>query len=173
MGGLVCFIAGLGLLIGLLGGVAVVRAAVGVTNRLLGPPRAKAFDTDEEWEWEEWDEPEELHRKGEKAIPEPGFGRAVAIAFAGGVVNAVAAFILVVVGEAVDAGDLDDGPALVLLVLFAGPLGFAALTLFLTAALPTTFWRAALVAFVHYAIVLLIALVVGGGVFVVLNLAGP
>ena len=42
MDGLACFVIGLGLLIYLLGGAAVVRTAVAVANRLLGPPADEA-----------------------------------------------------------------------------------------------------------------------------------
>jgi hypothetical protein len=169
-----CILAGLGFLIALLIGAVVVRAAVSISNKLIGSPKREpeTFGRVEEWEWD--DEPEEEHprRKREKAVPEPGVGKAMMIASTGGVTNA---FIVLVIGvflEALDVDPIDEDLTIAVLAVVSLPFSFVALTLLLTAMLPTTFWRAALVAFVHYALVVVIGIVAGAAIYLAWHAAG-
>lgn len=174
-GGFGCILVGLGLLVGLLVGAVIVRAAVSITNKLIGPIRPEQVTTGriEEWEWD--DEPEEEHprRKKEKAIPEPGVAKAMMIASTAGVTNAFIGLVISVLGEAFDA---DDPPteeaAVILLAVFSLPFGFLSLTLILTAMLPTTFWRAALAAFVHYIVAIVIGIIGGTAIYLAWHAAG-
>src|SRR5215475_3499490 len=111
MNGMLCVIAGLGLLMCLLAGGAVVRASCTISNRLLGPVREKVRDTIEEYDWD-WDAEEEEKPPpltGEKAVPEPSIGKAMMIASTGGVVNVFIALVFGVLAEGMGM-DFDDGP---------------------------------------------------------------
>jgi hypothetical protein len=170
--GLACVAAGLGLLLGLLIGAALLRAAVSIANRVSGPLKQERFDPVEDWDWDDEPEDPRPRRTGEKAIPEPAVPKAMMIASTTGVVNVFIGLVLAVFAEALDVGDLDDGPAVVLFVLFLVPLGCAATALLLTVMLPTTFWRAALVSFVQYALVIVFALVAVAAGYIAWHLAG-
>ena len=164
-------VAVIGLLIGMVAGAAVLRAAVALANRLIGPVKP-ARDPVDDWDWDAEPEEERPRRKSdERTIPEPGVGKGMMIASATNVLTAFVGFVLGTVAD--DAGILDEeaGGAIVvgLIALLFGSAGFAVL---LVPMLPTTFTRAALVAFMYYLFGLLILLVVGGGVFAAWRLAG-
>jgi hypothetical protein len=136
-----------GLLVVLFVSALLLRAAAASASRMIGPPEPEdAFG-----DWDDWDsdEPPRRRRRGKASIPEPGLGKGMLIAFASSFATAVAGAVLAVIAEEVfgDAGD--EAAHAIALAALAAPAGFAALTLLLAGLLPTTFWRAALVAFLY------------------------
>jgi hypothetical protein len=172
--GAACLLAGVGFLVALLIGSTVLRAAVSVANRMVGPAKARAERADPfaDWDWDGDLEDEEPRRRGgEKAIPEPGLGKGMMIASTIGVLTAAIGIVLGVFTEAT-AGELFDGDEetqIALLALFTLPLGYVGATLLLTAMLPTTFGRAAVVAFVYHLFALILLVVGGGTIFVLVR----
>src|SRR5688572_16021961 len=86
-----------GLVVGLLIGSVVVRAAVALANRMIGPVK-----TDDFGQWDDWDSDEEpayaksRRRGGEKAIPEPGVATGMLVAFVAGIAHLFVSAVLVV-----------------------------------------------------------------------------
>jgi hypothetical protein len=165
--GAVCFFGGLGFLVALVVGSVILRAAVALANRIIGPPKPKVETVDrfEDWDWDGELEDAKPRKKGkEKAVPEPGIGKGMMIASTVYVLTAFIGVVLAVFFEAVadDVFDGDEGAQIVLVVLFALPLGFVGMALLLTAMLPTTFSRAALVAFIYHFFALLVLGIIGG-----------
>jgi hypothetical protein len=176
--GFVCIFGGIGLLVAMVLGAAFLRAAVSVANRVVREPKADPFADwdDEEWEeWKEWEKDERSRRRRVKAIPEPGMGKGMLVSAAVGVLTVLAGYILGALVEAVEPGAFrGDGELAVLVVAaLALVLGFAGTTLILTAMLPTTFGRAALVAFLYHVIAVLAVLTIGGAIAGVIYLTGP
>lgn len=164
-------VAVIGLLIGMVAGAAVLRAAVALANRMIGPVRTAHVLVDD-WDWDAEPEEERPRRtRDARAIPEPSVGKGMAIASAANVLTAFVAFVLGTVAEETGVLDEEAGGAIVvgLIALLCGSAGF---TVLLVPMLPTTFTRAALVAFLYYLFGLLILLVVGGAVFAAWHLAG-
>jgi hypothetical protein len=166
MGGVVCLFAGVGVLVGLVLGAALLRAAVSVANAMIDPRKANPEPADPlaDWDWDGEPEDEKPRRKKEKAVPEPGVGKGMMIASTIGAMTAFVAIVLAIFASAV-ADDLFDGdePAQIfVLVLFTLPFAFVGTALLLTAMLPTTFSRAALVAFIYHFLTLILLVVIGG-----------
>ena len=153
--GVVVFLLGcggllLGLSVGLLVGSIILRAAVALANRFLGPP--KPPDTFGQWDDWDSDDPTPVTRKNAtRAVPEPGLATGLLITFVLGVSTAVGYAVLgFIAGEVLGLDGPDEGLALVLIFLFGLPFTGFLLTFLLTLLLPTTFMRAMLVAFVHH-----------------------
>ena len=171
--GIACFAAGIGLLIGMVAGAAVVRAAVALANRLIGPVKPPARDPVEDWDWDAEPEEERPRRKSEsRAIPEPGVGKGMMIASASNVLTAFVGFVLGAMAEELEPGAMDDGWGALALAVCTLPFGFAALALLLVPMLPTTLLRAAQVSFLYHVIGSLILLAVGGAIFAAWHMAG-
>jgi hypothetical protein len=154
-----------GVSVELLVGAFLVRAAVAVANLALGPVKEQAVDADALADWGRGDELESVapHRyEGGRAISMPGCGTAGAIALLTAVLEAGAFFGLLLVLDLGALADVNDRWPRVAIMVASIAFSFIALTPLLTAALPTSIRRAALVAFIHYAI----------GLFVTLSLTG-
>ncbi len=163
-----------GLFIGLLIGSVIVRSAVALVNRMIGPVK-----TDDFGQWGDWDSDEEpayvrnRRRGGEQAVPEPGFATGMLVTFVAGIAHL---FIGVVVGIlAADVlEDLFDDELVVFAVfVLSTPLVFAFVTLTVRTLLPTTFWRAAGVAMLCYFIAAAAAGVAVGAIYGAWLLTGP
>jgi hypothetical protein len=171
LGGIACFGLAVGFFVVLLIGSVVLRAAVSIANRSAGPVRAEVVDPFPDWDWDDESE-DEPRRSGEKAIPEPGLAKGMMITSTIAVLTAFIGVVLRVLTEdladAMFGGD-DEVVQIVALVVVALPFSFAGATLLLVAMLPTTFWRAALVAFLHHIFAVFLLGVVFGTIVVLLN----
>ncbi len=148
----------IGLVAALLVGSVIVRAAVALANRILGP--AEVPDTFGQWDDWDSDEPAPKPRKHKtRVIPEPGLATGMLVTLLSGLVGPGGIVVCAVLAR--EAFNDLDGPdelvPLAFLILLL-PIGFGLLTLLLSMLLPTTFWRAARVAFLHYLIVFALAL---------------
>lgn len=144
-----CFGLLVALIVGALIGSVLLRGAVALANRVLGPE----VPPDTFGQWDDWDtgEPGPRGRAGTgRAIPEPTLTIGMVISLALGVVAFVGYVALgFVLGEVFD--DHPDGwVAFVLLTVLLAPFTATALTVLVKLLLPTTFKRAAVVAFLHH-----------------------
>lgn len=172
MDGVVCFFAGVGFLAAVLIGALIFLLAVAVVNRFAGPqrPRAEGPVLYEDWDWDDEEEQERPRRRGEKAVPEPGIGKAMMITSTVNVLTVLFGVLVALSLEAVtdDALDRNEiGQVIVLAVLTLPVSCFGATVLFM-AMLPTTFLRAAAVAFVHHALSVGLLVIVGGVIAILL-----
>jgi hypothetical protein len=154
IGGVAC-VAVTGLLIGMLVGAVVLRAAAAIANRLIGPAaeRRETVDRLEDWDWDaEPGDPRPEAPAPKPAVPEPGYGKGMMVASAANAVTAFVGFVCGTLLDESDPGALEDATDAIPLLIVAVPFGFGALSLLLVAVLPTTFRRAALVAFFYYLI---------------------
>jgi hypothetical protein len=165
----------LGLVIALLIGSAVVRGAVSIANWLIGPVK-----TDDFGQWDDWDSDDEpayirkRRRGGQKAIPEPGLGTGMLIAFITTIVNlAINLGALVIMMEAFPEFRRADESARLALSILLLPVSFLAMTILIRAILSTTFWRAAAVSFLCYLIVAVTVGLVIGAVYVAWEFSAP
>jgi len=113
--------------------------------------------------------------KSESGVPEPGLGRAMGIVLVTLLVNGGVGFG---VGFLMGASLLQSGMSpltmQVIVTLIGVPIGFVVMSAMLTAMLPTTFGRAAIVTLLNYVVsivvfggaLLLVALVFGTALFV-------
>lgn len=162
-----CLGVGFVFFLALLAGSAVLRAAVAVANRLVGPPKDRTPEPLYDWDWD-GEEEAKPRRAGRKVIPEPGFGKGMMIASTIGMATVFVALVLAVFAEVV-AEDLFEGAGaarVVVLAVLALPFAFVGASLLLAAMLPTAFRRAALVAFLYHlfggGLVLVVAGVLAG-----------
>lgn len=174
MGGAVCGVGLVAFLVLLFVGAFVLRAAVAISNRLTGPPKpdaAEPADRFEDWDWDGELEGERRRREPEKAIPEPGVGRGMMIASTAGVLAVLFGVLLALVFEALDDDpfDRDEEARFAALGVLTLPFSFIGTALVLTAMLPTTFPRAALVAFLYHALALAVLAAVAGSIVLVLR----
>jgi hypothetical protein len=149
-----------GLFVALFVSALLLRAAAASANRIVGRP---GEDAEFEFgDWDDWDsdEPPRRRRREKASIPEPGVGRGMFVAFASAFATAMAWVVLEVVAEGVLGLGGEEAQA-VLVLLVALPAGFGALTFLLAGLLPTTFRRAALVAFLYhlYGLAIVVAVV--------------
>jgi hypothetical protein len=173
--GAVCFFGGFGLLVVLVLGAALLRAAVSLANTMIDPRKANPEPVDPfaGWDWDgELEDEKPRRKKKEKAVPEPGMGKGMMIASTLGVATAGIAIVLAAFGHVV-ADDLfrgDDGAEIFVFVLCTLPFAFVVAALLLTAMLPTTFSRALLVAFIYHFLAAVLLVVVGGTIVGLLSL---
>jgi hypothetical protein len=159
--GLVCGCGGLALIA--LVAAALLRLAVTVTNRLLGqaPATVPSSSGIAEWDWDDWDDEYTAPVRTAAAAPDPGLAKCAVI-----VVVSVLAFVLgfVLLGIAMEnlvgLKMWRDESQLVVAVLDL-PITDLVLTAALCVLLPTTFWRAALIAFVYNLIIFVLTLSAG------------
>jgi magnesium-transporting ATPase (P-type) len=161
----------LGFVVALLLGSVMLRTAVRIANRSIGPLKAKRADSFPDWDWD-GDLEDEEPRHPQKAIPEPGLGKGMMIASTLGVVTVFIGIALAVFADTVaeDLFEGDEDTQIALLAMFTLPLAFVSSTLLLAVMLPTTFWRAALVSFVTHVFALILFAVVVSAVVVLLLL---
>lgn len=173
MRGAVCSFAGVGLLVVLLIGALILRMAVAAVNRFAGPqrPKAEGGPLYADWDWDGEEEDERSLRGGTKAVPEPSVGRAMAVTGTAGVLTTVFGVLTAVLLETVadDPFDRDEEGQIVALAVLTLPLSCFGATLLFMAMLPTTFLRAAAVAFVHHALSVGLVVIVGGAIALLLR----
>ncbi|HEY1188346.1 MAG TPA: hypothetical protein VGE74_11855 [Gemmata sp.] len=150
----------LGFAVALLIGSVILRAAVALANRFLGPP----VQPDTFGQWDDWDsdEPGPRARKARsRLIPEPSLAIGMLVTFAVGIAGVFGYAVLGVITDELFGRGGPDEPLLVLFFIALGlPVTALALTLTLVLLLPTTFTRAALVAFIHHFVVVAGAVVI-------------
>ncbi|AWM41814.1 hypothetical protein GobsT_70740 [Gemmata obscuriglobus] len=156
--GCVCVLVGAGVALAVSG--VLLRAAVAAANRLIGAPKPQ----DPFGQWDDWDtdEPAPIPRAAPaRAVPEPGFLTGALVTFVLGATAAVGYLCLVFVAAELLRVNVDE-PAGVVLIFLAGlPFTGFGLSFLLTVTLPTTFKRAALVAFLYHLIAIPVTCVVG------------
>jgi hypothetical protein len=141
---------------------AIMRFAVTLANKCLGPANPKPYDD----EWEEWEEYDRKSRgrKNNALIPEPSITRGMGIAFVASVVNFIASFAIgLVFGAGMRGMGGRGGPDTVLFILVQGMSLVASFLIWagiLTAMLPTSFGRASLVTLFMGLISFVIALII-------------
>lgn len=167
MGGFVCFLVAVGLLVGMVLGAALLRASIALANSMIDPRKAEPDPEDPfaDWDWDgELEDERARRKKKKKAIPEPGVGKGMVIASTIGAATTFVAVVLAVLGSVVaeDLFDGDETAEIFVLVLFTLPFAFVGTALLLAAMLPTTFSRGALVAFIYHFFTLLLLVVIGG-----------
>ena len=145
----------------LLVGSALLRAAVALANRTIGPitPKNKILDWD--WDAEDDDDDDLAEGRRELAIPEPGLGQGMLIIFLTALVTFAITFVLVNVLD-IDGRwhrDVAEYFGVYLLGAFAG---YLAMMGFLAGMLPTRPGRAALATlFFCLILIALLALIFG------------
>jgi hypothetical protein len=145
IGGLLCVLL-VGLPIGALISAVILRAACSFFNKLAGPDRA---------------------------VPEPGFGKAMGIAVVCLLVNLVASVAIgLIVGAGGGVAQAGKGATQLIANLVSIPVSFLVMGGILTAMLPTSFQRGVLVALIHTAIAIAIGIVIGIIVFILLLALG-
>ncbi len=167
-----------GILLILLVGSSLLRLAVSIANRLVGPVKNRVAPSGgiAEWDWDDWDDeystPTKRGWSGQDgfAIPEPGFPKCAGILVLTALASAFGFFLLTLAAEAVGLRPHSDDTQLAILILDL-PVASFALTLLLVAMAPTTFWRAAMVAFLYAFIVLGFAVGIGIVVYAVAAIA--
>jgi hypothetical protein len=170
-----------GLLCGCGGGVAVLlvaalllRLATSVTNKMLGGParaevRPRSRGGIPEWDWDDWDDedvPAQRPRRGRGGVPAAGFGTCVVSAFLTALVFGLA-FILLGFAAEENGLRMRHVETRLAIAIVALPIAYLTLTVMLILLLPTTFWRAAMVAFVYGLFILGLVVAVGAFVFAV------
>lgn len=147
---------------------ALLRLAVALANKVVGPGKPKARSGGiPEWDWDDWDDepggsdaPVRPPRFA-PVIPEPGTVNATVIVFATAVVFGVAFVVLGVLAEELVGLRMWRDESKVLIGLLGFPVAAGAMTLLLVWMLPTTFWRAAMVTFLYGVVILAFLLFVG------------
>ncbi|QJW99630.1 hypothetical protein [Frigoriglobus tundricola] len=158
-----------GVSVELLVGAFLVRAAVAVANRVLDPVKEWPADSAAaDWHGDDHWEPVAPHsNEDERAIPTPGCGTALVIAFLAAFLEAGAFFGLLLLLDLGNLADVNDRWTRVGIAVFSILFGFAGLTPLLALALPVTIRRAALVAFIHYTVGLFVTASVTGALIAV------
>jgi hypothetical protein len=161
MGGLLCGCGAAGVVV--LMASLLLRLAVALTNRLMGPGAAeKAIERVAprggriaEWDWDDWDDefedrgppPLPLRRRGQ-AIPEPGVLMCLGVVIVTAFTFGLACVLLIFAAESMGLRVRREESQLAVAVA-ALPVAFLTLSVMLVVGLPTTFWRAAMVAFLY------------------------
>jgi hypothetical protein len=156
----------LAVLVVLFVGSALLVGAVALANKTLGPVKA---DRPIGWDWDADDDEEVDFDDGTPPVPEPGLGQGMAILFLTAVVDLAISLVLAFVFE-VDRPFRRGGEEWIAVRLFVLAGGFFLLTSFLAGMLPTTFRRAALVAFYFYLILITVGVLIAGLLYVALGI---
>jgi hypothetical protein len=164
------------LLVGLLIGAVILRAAISFANKCLPAPARARYDDEDDYEdgdgdWAAYERPKRRESRAAGGIPEPTMGRAMGIVFVVFICTSIAGLPI---SLAMGAGPLGDGePEVVLLAsLIQLPIGFLVTAGVLCGMLPTTFPRACLVVVFEYLIVLAICVIIGVPLYVLARAAG-
>jgi hypothetical protein len=189
--GLVCFaiLFPLGLMIG----AVILRAAVSISNTVVGSQSSRSYDydddDDEDYDEDDDDDDDDDDRprrrrrrkkrrsKSSGAIPEPGLGKGMLIVLCAWIVNVgislVMTFALAGGGAIAGGGNGAANGVRLIAQLVSIPVSFLVLAGMCTAMLPTSFGRACLVALFYTLICIAIAVVIFGVLFAVgFGLAG-
>jgi hypothetical protein len=169
--GLVCLCGAAALVV--LVAAALLRLSVSITNRMVGPGKVRSGGI-AEWDWDDWDDEYASPRARRKtgAVPEPGLGKCTAIVFGTALVFVLGFILMAFAGEELIGLRMWRDESKLAVAIFAFPVADLALLVLLIALLPTTFWRAAMVVFVHNLVVLGLTLGFGAGVFVLATAIG-
>jgi hypothetical protein len=170
--GLLCGLGGV-LLAALVAG-SLLRLAVSVSNRVVGPQTPSPGGI-AEWDWDDWDDEYSAPartRRGSKTIPEPGLGKCTVIVFVTALGYVLGFVLLMFAAEELLGLRVGREDAQLVVALFALPVGDLALCVLLFSMLPTTFWRAAMVTFVYNLILLGVGLGISAFLFVLTALLG-
>jgi hypothetical protein len=175
-----------GLVCGCGGGLAVLlvaalllRLSVSVANRVIGPAKAPArarAGRIAEWDWDDWDDEDAYpgpadSARGPNVIPEPGIVKCGAIVFLTAFVALLGFVLLGFVAEELGLR-MRRGDTRTAVAIFDLPVVGLTLSVLLVATLPTTFWRAALVAFLYGLIVVVTGVTIACALFVLRMLVG-
>lgn len=166
MGALVCvliFVIPLGLLLG----AALLLAAIGLANKVVGDASTRSsYDFDDDVDDEDWDDLPKRRRGGRGrqsgAIPAPPLLTAMGIVLVVGIVNFLAGIpIRMAFGLEPLGGDApEDAQTALAAAIVSIPVGFLVMAGLLQMMLPTTFPRACLVVLFEYLIMIAIVLAV-------------
>lgn len=149
-----------GILVVLLVGSALLRAAVALANSVIGPVRPKNKPIGWDWDAEEDDEEFAEYERPVRAIPEPGLAQGMGIVFLTALAQVALAFVVGIILDLDDfGGRRGDGPMWVFAHLFGLAVGFLVMLAMLCGMLPTTPKRASVATLFFY--LLLLALGVG------------
>jgi hypothetical protein len=155
----------IGVLVVLFIGSALLRAAVALANKTIGPvsPSPSVM-----WDWDAAEEDDDYGRprRGADAMPEPGIAQGMLIVFVSSLVQLVVTVAARILFD-LDT-DIDDGEVL-LLIAFSTLVGFGVLTGMIASMLPTTGKRAALAALFYHLIAIAVLALIGGVIFGVLR----
>ncbi|MCS6866065.1 MAG: hypothetical protein RMJ56_08515 [Gemmataceae bacterium] len=153
----------------------LLRLAITFANLFVRPSQLKTAPGDNwgdlsQWNWDDWDddddEPEKLPPPPrQKAIPQPGIIKSLLMVFlmliAGSISYACLGFFL---GELLELRMRRFETRMLALALNL-PFGFLLMCFVLSLLLPTTFWRAAWVAFMYHVILIGFSFLVGVIIF--------
>lgn len=146
-------------------GAALLRAAVALANRSIGPVKS---DEPIGWDWDaDEDDEDPIPADGGPAVPEPSNWLGMRILFLGLLVHLALVVVLQVL--LLEVLEVRRGVESVPGALLGLALGFLALSGIVAGLLPTTYKRAALVTLYAYLIVGAIAVFVVGTILVVLG----
>ncbi len=148
---------------------AFLRLAVLIANRFIQPSKADTHGGVREWDWDDWDDefdapaPPPLSKR---AIPEPGFFKCMAVVFVAAIISALGFVLIGFAAEAVMGLRMWREETRLAVLILDLPFAFLTLVVLLVPILPTTFWRAAMVAFLYGLLVIIFSLTIGAGLFV-------
>ena len=153
-------------------GSTLFRAAVAVANMVIGPEKPDASLL---WDWEAAEDDEEFEEVSRKlqAIPEPGLGQGMIIVLLFGIAELIIGYLLegmFRLDRARRRGDVEEWLPLHLLGL---SISFLVMTSLVSSMLPTTGKRAAVATFFFYLICFLVIGVIVGVIIFVLRSTGP
>lgn len=150
--------------IGFLIGSLILRAAVWISNKILGP-RQESFDEDE------YEDEEEYTGSRRRSIPQPTIGQGMMVVLLYAIINFGAQMMVkaAMIGAAAPA--LVRGGVEILAALIGMPISFLVMAWMCTALLPTSFGRACLVVLFYFLICTTLATVIVVGL-IMLGVAG-
>lgn len=152
-----------GILVVLLVGSALLRAAVALANSVIGPVKPKNKPIG--WDWDAEEDDEEETERAAPAIPEPGLAQGMGIIFLTGLAQVALAFVAGIVLDLDDIGGRQRGtPMWLIAQLFGVAVGFLVMIAMLSSMLPATPKRAALATLFFY----LLILALGVGIWLLL-----
>lgn len=148
---------------GLLIGSAILRGAVSLANKRLGPPPESKYIVEDEDDWGDYPIAGQQPERTGGVIPTPSIGGGMLMMLAIMIVNGIVTFVFQMMmddnpggGRGRLRGPLDD---MVITRLLSLPIGFFLMSGLLAVFLPTSFTRSCLVALYYFLICLGIAAV--------------
>lgn len=163
-----------GLAGGVLGLAALLKLAVVLANRTVGPVTEQEKPLSRggiaEWDWDDWDDEDERDdtptrpRGSKQAIPEPGVPKCVAIVTITSFVVVLVFVLLTFAAEGVGLRPGRDDTQFALAIVELPIVGFL-LSALLSTMLPTGFWRAAMVTFLYGLLLFALAMVLAVVIF--------
>lgn len=177
--GLICGCGGA--ILAVLVAASLLRLSILITNKLVGGPKSKpepdAFSSGgiPEYDWDDWDDeytddaPRRRSRPKRRtgSVTECGLAKASAIVLLTALAFSLGFVVLSVIGEEFLGLRMWRDESKLVVAILDLPFAGLALVLALIALLSTTFWRAAMIAFIYFFVLLGFLLVVATVVFVV------